>query len=165
MAPPSQAVVSQLPFLYKLYFCFWEPLTALNGAYLLYFKPATYLRMTHSPGPAYTADTVPESTVHVASHLVGLYILFALIEATVPRITTDMKIYKTLLMCYLACDAAYISTLVGTGGSPSYWVSPWLWDLTAWGNFGSSWAAPIVRTLFLLEVGVPRQRGQAAARA
>lgn len=165
MAPTAQTVASRLPLLYKIYFCFYEPFTALNGAYLLYFKPATYLRMTHSPGPAYAADAVPESTIHVATHLVALYILFALIEATVPRVTADMKVYKTLLMCYLACDAVYISTLVGTGGSPKYWISPWLWDLTAWGNFGSSWAAPIMRTLFLLDVGVPRQRGRPLARA
>ena len=88
--------------------------------------------------------------------------MFALVEAIVPRVTTDMKVWKTMLCCILACDAAYISTLKGTEGTDgreAYWLSPWLWDAPAWGNSGSSWAAPITRILFLLDVGMPGLQG------
>lgn len=94
------------------------------------------------------------------SHLVALYIMCGLIEAIVPRVTTDMKAWKTILICILACGAAYISMPNGTGGPESYWYDPWLSDLTAWGNFGSSWAAAIMRILFLLDVSTPRQSQQ-----
>lgn len=38
-------------------------------------------------------------------------------------------------------------------------------DLTAEGNFTISWTGPILRVLFLLDVGIPRQQGHRAAEA
>jgi hypothetical protein len=146
-------VISKVPLVYKIWFLYFEPFAAVNGAYLLHFQPQTYLRMTHCP----TADIspIPSSTLFIMDQLAAQFLCFALIEAFVTRTTSDVKVWKAIFCCMLVCDAACLSALRGLGGSEAYWVSPWLWDAVGWGNFGSSWAALILRILFVLGVGVP----------
>ncbi|OAX81030.1 hypothetical protein ACJ72_04632 [Emergomyces africanus] len=146
---------ANIPFMYRLWFEYVEPLTALSGAYLAYFCPATYLRMTNAPGSlAGTIPAIPpELATFVLKQLAAGFVFSGLAEAFVLHLTNDLRVYKALVFTMLAGDIVYLSSLRGMGGSAWYWVQPWLWDSIGWGNFGIAWIGFVLRALFLYEVG------------
>lgn len=146
-------MTSNIPVLYRVFFHYFEPFAALNGAYLAYFHPSSYLRQTNFP---ITDDVAsPDSTVYALKHLASTFVLFAFAEALVLRNTRDLGVYKALLVSMLACDLVWMSAIRHMGGDQWFWLQPWQWDATSWGNFGSSWIALIFRVLFLAGVGLP----------
>ncbi|OJD17598.1 hypothetical protein AJ78_02297 [Emergomyces pasteurianus Ep9510] len=141
-----------IPFAYRLWFEYVEPLTALSGAYIAYFLPATYLQMTNAPSYTGTIQP-PELVVFALKQLAASFVFLGLAEALVLHFTSDLRVYRALMCAMLACDIVYLSSIRGMGGSAWYWVQPWLWDGTGWGNFGMTWIGFILRALFLYEVG------------
>jgi hypothetical protein len=145
----------EIPIIYRLWFQYFEPICAIIGAYLAYFRPSVYLRMTHiSPRDDLP---LPLSTIVIAGRVAALYLCFGLAEAFVTRSTADLGVWKTLFWCMLPCDLVYLSCLRGLGGTSMYWVKPWMWDASGWGNFGTTWGAILFRCFFLCGVGLPAQ--------
>ncbi|PGH33550.1 hypothetical protein GX50_03622 [[Emmonsia] crescens] len=143
---------ANIPVAYRLWFQYIEPLTVISGAYLAYFRPITYLRMTNAPSFAGTVAP-PELAIFVLKQLAAGFVFLGLAEALVLHSTNDLKVYKALVFAMFACDIVYLSSMRGLGGSAWYWAQPWLWDSTGWGNFGTAWIGLILRTLFLYGVG------------
>ncbi|PGH07958.1 hypothetical protein GX51_01398 [Blastomyces parvus] len=152
--------VMPLPVLCRLWFQYVEPLTALGGAYLTYFRPATYLEMTHAPsfaatGRAAAARTPPltEVTTFALKQLSAAFVFLGLAEGLVLNSTSELRVYRAVVFAMLACDLVYMSSLRGLGGSEWYWVQPWVWDKAGWGNFGLTWLGILLRVLFFYDVG------------
>jgi hypothetical protein len=142
---------SQLPLIYRLWFLYTEPVLAISGAYLVYFRPQEYLKMTHFAEPDLA---IPASTTHIMNMLVSQFLCFGLMELFVTRSTNDLRVWNTLFCCMIVSDVAWIWAIHGLGGSTAYWYSPWMWDVEGWGNFGSSWIALLYRLAFVSGFGL-----------
>jgi hypothetical protein len=147
---------SPIPLLYRIWFHYLEPLCALNGAYLAYFQPSTYLHMTSFPSPSPTSATPPPpaSTLHVSTHVAALYLFFTLAEILVTRSTNDRKVWKALFWSMLGSDLGYLVACWEVGGEGGEWVKPWMWDAVGWGNYGTTWLAFGIRLAFLGGIGL-----------
>lgn len=143
-----------LPLLYHIWFLYLEPIFALNGAYLAYFQPSTYLHMTSFQSLSSSYPTAPPSTIHVSIHVAALYLFFTLAEALVLRVTNDRKVWKALLLSMLGSDLVYVVGLWKASGGSGEWVRPWMWDGVGWGNYGTTWWALGMRLAFLGGVGL-----------
>jgi hypothetical protein len=63
----------KLPIAYKLFFLYIEPVSALVGSYYAFFKPDTYLMLTHAQSSPSTG--IPLATQVVLAQLSNLYFL------------------------------------------------------------------------------------------
>jgi hypothetical protein len=156
---PSAIQSSTLPVYYRLFFLIIEPISALAGAYMAYFQPTNYLTLTTplSPSPA----DLPLSTNIVLTQLANLYLLFAINEALVLRSTSDMKVWKTVLLGLLIADFGHLYSVKALGFS-GYW-KVWEWNAMAWGNVGFVYAGALTRICFLFNVGLRGERRNLAA--
>ncbi|KAH8658821.1 hypothetical protein BGZ60DRAFT_339933, partial [Tricladium varicosporioides] len=140
----------KLPRLYSLFFLVIEPLSALVGAYYAHFQPSTYLTLTNPSSPA--SKNLPLSTNIVLTQLANLYLLFALNEALVLRSTSDLTVWRTVLVGLLIADFGHLYS-VKSLGLGIYWKL-WEWNSMAWGNVGFVYAGACMRMCFLSGVGL-----------
>ena len=153
-APP--AVVS-LPLVYRLFFLLIEPLSALAGAYMAFFRPYDYLELTHA---ASAPLPIPHGTTIVLSQLANLYLFFALNEAIVLRSTSNLRVWKSVLFCLLVADFGHLYT-VRSLGLPIYW-SVADWNAIDWGNIPFVYLGALMRIAFLANVGFGVKRRERA---
>lgn len=146
---PKQAVGFEVPLLYRVFFLLIEPLSALAGAYMAYFRQADYLQLTHA---ASAPSVVPFGTSIAMSQLANMYMFFAINEALVLRSTPDVRVWKTVLFCLLVGDLGHLYT-VRQLGLPIYW-SAWSWNAIDWGNIPFVYLGASMRIAFLANVGL-----------
>src|SRR5436190_15183723 len=117
MAPPK------IPLAYRILFLYIEPLAALGGAVSTHFFPSTYLL---GMSPSATASTYSPQTQVVFDQLAATYFLFAFNEAVVLRVTSELKVWKAIVLGILLCDVMH---LYGSGAAMGWdvFISPWLW--------------------------------------
>lgn len=151
---PEPARSTPIPFLYRLFFLWIEPVSALAGAFYAHVYPSTYLYLTHSPSFPSPFLATPIGTTAVLSQLANLYFLFALNEALVLRSTKDVKVWKTLLFGLLVADLGHLWSIRGTGTPWEVYVTCWAWNEMAWGNVGFVYAGALMRCCFLVGVGL-----------
>lgn len=155
--PPS----FKLPAYYTAFFLFIEPVSALVGAFYAHFRPLEYLQLTHATSaPAY-ASTIPTSTGIVLDQLSNLYLLFAINETLVLRSTSDLRVWKTVLLGLLIADLGHLYS-VSSLGIEIYW-NALLWNKMYWGNVGFVYAGATMRILFLAGYGLDSASGREAA--
>lgn len=159
MAPPFHSATNdaQIFLVYRLFFLYVEPISALLGAYFSFFEQSTYLVLTHALS-APRQHFIPISTQIVLSQLSNLYLLFAINEALVLRSTEDLRVWKTLLFGLLIADLGHLWS-VKVLGWDLYW-SVGDWNAIDWGNVGFVYVGALMRSCFLLGVGVKRSKGQ-----
>ena len=143
----SRAFVAKL---YRYFFLYIEPSSAIVGAYYSYGQPQTYLDLTHVASAPKTG--IPISTQIILSQLSNLYILFALNEALVLRSTSDLRVWRTLLFCLLLADLGHLYS-VNALGTRIYWDVTH-WNAIDWGNVGFVYLGAAMRISFLLGFGV-----------
>ena len=115
MTPPN------IPFFYRLWHLYLEPIGALGGVYHLHFVPREYFDYM----PA-TSQYSPQSQI-VCDQLAATYLLFAWIEGVLLRVVDDVRIWKYILFGLALCDAGHIFAAWQSAGTE--WIfSPWLWD-------------------------------------
>lgn len=147
----DSSVIMRAPKLYNLFFLYVEPISALVGAYYSYFKPHSYLHLTHaSSAPKWV---IPTSTQIVLSQLSNLYLLFAMNEALVLRATPDLTVWRTLLFCLLIADFGHLFS-VSARGTQVYW-DVLNWNAIDWGNVGFVYLGALMRMAFLGGIGFP----------
>ena len=94
-------MATTIPLIYRLFFLYIEPASALVGAYFAHFDQSSYLSLTHSSTATSLLSLTPASSQLptgvsiIMSQLANLYLLFALNEALVLRSTTDLRVWKT----------------------------------------------------------------------
>jgi hypothetical protein len=156
--PPS----FKLPAYYTAFFLFIEPLSALVGAFYAHFRPLEYLQLTHAnSAPAYVS-TIPLSTGIVLDQLSNLYLLFAINEALVLRSSSDIRVWKAVLMALLIADFGHLYS-VRSLGTEIYW-NALMWNKMDWGNVGFVYAGATMRMLFLAGFGLDTASGREAAK-
>ncbi|KIW01146.1 uncharacterized protein PV09_07432 [Verruconis gallopava] len=156
-APSLQPVelITQLPLLYRVFFLYLEPVSALVGAYFAACRPHAYLALTHSasaPAPA----AVPTGTAVVLAQLANLYVLFTLNEAFVLRSSRDVRVWRALLSVLLAADLGHLCSVAPLGLHQYY--AAWRWNAMDAGNLGFVYLGAIMRVAFLAGVGVRTSR-------
>lgn len=142
-----------LPLVYRLFFLFIEPISALVGAYYAHFQQRDYLLLTDSSS-APVLTPVPTGTSIVLSQLANLYLLFALNEALVLRATADLRVWKTVLFVLLLADLGHLYSIKELG--PGIYL-PWnftRWNAIDWGNIPFVYLGASMRTAFLADVGM-----------
>jgi hypothetical protein len=152
----------RLPLLYRTFFLFIEPISALAGAYAAHFRPQAYLSLTHAASSPIHRP-VPVSTTIVLSQLANLYLLFALNEALVLRSTRDIRVWKTVLFVLLVADFGHLWSV-----SPLGWekyVDVMGWNAMDWGNLGFVYLGASLRIAFLADVGLGRGKGRVLKKA
>lgn len=156
MAPQPQhqeAGLSRFPALYRLFFLYIEPVSALVGAFFAHFRQDDYILLTHAAS-APAAGQIPTGTSIVMSQLANLYLLFALNEALVLRSTSDLRVWKTVLFGLLVADLGHLWT-VRQLGLDIY--LPWnftQWNAIDWGNIPFVYLGASMRAAFISGVGI-----------
>lgn len=162
--PPSSGRPTSppaIPPLYRLFFLYIEPISALVGAYFAHFDPSAYLLLTHAP--SFVPPT--SGTTAVLSQLANLYFLFAINEAFVLRSTSDLRVWRTLLFGLLVADLGHLWSVNGTGTAWEVYVAFWRWNEMAWGNVAFVYAGAMMRTCFLAGVGLQKVEAREAKAA
>ena len=142
-----------IPLAYRVFFLFIEPISALVGAYFSFFQQQTYLELTHAASAPLAG--IPLTTQVVLRQLSNLYFLFAVNEALVLRSTSDLRVWRTLLFGLLVADFGHLYSVSGLG-SEVYWNASF-WTAMDWGNVGFVYLGAMMRTAFLLGIGLPKE--------
>ncbi|KAG8165723.1 hypothetical protein KVR01_004275 [Diaporthe batatas] len=155
MAPQKhqQAGHNRFPIIYRLFFLYIEPISALVGAFYAHFRQDEYLLLTHSAS-APAPGAIPTGTSIVLSQLANLYLLFTLNEALVLRSTSDLRVWKTVLFGLLVADLGHLWT-VRQLGLDIY--LPWnfaRWNAIDWGNIPFVYLGASMRAAFIFGVGM-----------
>ncbi|KAF2134134.1 hypothetical protein P153DRAFT_363119 [Dothidotthia symphoricarpi CBS 119687] len=145
MTPPN------IPFIYRLWHLYLEPIAAIGGTIRLIAAPATYFDFM----PA-TAAYSPTSHI-VYNQLAATYLLFAFNQAVVLRVARDLQVWKALILGMLLCDAVHIYANWAEMGT-QLMLNPWLWRggdvVTMSLNVGPF----LLRAAFLAEAGFGGRR-------
>ncbi|KAH9873361.1 hypothetical protein J1614_005759 [Plenodomus biglobosus] len=147
---PSPA---QIPPFYRFVFLWLEPVSILTGAVYACWMQSTYLHLTHAatapPAPIPTAVSI------VMAQLANLYLGLAMLEASILRTTSELSVWRCMLIGLLIADFGHLLSVraVGTG---IYWQY-WRWNPIDWGNVPFVYFLAITRICLLLGVGSARQ--------
>lgn len=145
----ATAPSAPIPPLYRLVFLWLEPVSILTGAIYAHFFQSTYLALTHAasaPGSA-----VPISTSIVLTQLANLYLGLAVLEASVLRATSDIKVWKVFIIGLLLADIGHLYSVLPVG-TRVYWQY-WSWNAIDWGNVAFVYFLAATRICMLLGVG------------
>ncbi|KAF2024958.1 hypothetical protein EK21DRAFT_104321 [Setomelanomma holmii] len=144
-APPPP----RIPAFYRLVFLWVEPVSILLGAIYSHSLQSTYLNLTHAASAP--GSSVPISTSIVMTQLANLYLGLSILEASVLRVTTDIKVWRTFIIGLLVADIGHLYS-VAPAGSWMYWQY-WRWNAIDWGNVGFVYFLVITRACMLLGFG------------
>jgi len=144
---PSPGTPTQkIPLLYRIFFLYYEPLSAFNGALLCHMNAPMFLRTMSS-----TAIYTPSHQV-IFDQLAATYLLFAFNEAVVLRLTHDLKVWKAMVLGILLCDLVHLYGSWAELGTDMFF-NPILWRWEDAINLGMLWSGVVIRVLFLMGVG------------
>lgn len=143
-----------IPFPYRLFFLYIEPISALAGMYYAAVHPSDYLLDLVSPiqndfGRTALLDTPTRMTLFQLSNL---YLLFALNEHLVLSSTSSLKTWRRLLFSLLVADFGHLVTMIPAGTEIFWNVSKW--NAMAWGSVGFVYLGASLRLCFLAGVGL-----------
>ncbi len=155
-----------IPFPYRLFFLYVEPISALAGMYYAAIHPSDYLLDLVSPiqsdfsrlGGRAALDTPTRMTLF---QLANLYLLFALNEHLVLSSTSSLKTWKRLLFSLLVADLGHLATMIPAGTEIFWNVSKW--NAMAWGSVGFVYLGASLRLCFLVGVGLGHGDGRRRA--
>lgn len=154
MTPPTH-----IPWLYKAMFLYFEPLAALNGAFITLFRPVSYLQIM---SPQATASTYSSLDQPIYDQLAAFLVLFAWCQAVVLRLTTEVRVWKYLLFGMFLCDVIHLYAAYQILGSQVFF-DPRRWRAEEWVNFVMLYGPGALRLALCLGVGL-RQDGRSRER-
>jgi hypothetical protein len=149
----------RLPLWYRLFFLYIEPFSTVIGFYYAFMQQRIYLNLTHLLSAP--QSEIPLGTSIVLSQLANLYLLFALNEALVLRSTTDLNVWRALIVGLLIADFGHLFS-VAPLGLQIYWDF-FSWNPIDWGNIGFVYLGAATRIAFLMGFGFPKTRGRRKA--
>jgi hypothetical protein len=136
-----------IPVIFRFFFLYCEPLIAISGAYLAFFRPAFFF------SNLFSANIVPTVTPVHRFLLVSLsssWLFFAVVQALALRMTSDLKIWSALLGSMLISDVGNLYALqMVVPGLDIYWRLD-RWRPEDWGNVGFSHLSLLMRVAFLV---------------
>jgi hypothetical protein len=142
-----------IPFIYRLFFLYLEPVMAFNGSILCHWYPTIFLNTMSA-----AAQYAPSNQV-IYDQLAATYVLFAFNEAVLLRTIKDLRVWKTVLVGILLCDSIHLYSMWCVMGTQVFF-SPQLWRKEDWVNLALLWGPVVLRSSFLAEVGFKRAHGE-----
>jgi len=142
----DSTLVVSIPRIYWIWHLYLEPLTALGGVYHLHWVPEQYF--AYMPQ---TSRYAPESQI-ICDQLAACYLFFAVIEALVLRITTEITVWKAVLFALLLCDGGHVFAAWEEMGT-HLTLSPWLWTGKDTVTMLLNIIPAVLRTAFLVGIG------------
>ncbi|KAF1957946.1 hypothetical protein CC80DRAFT_491269 [Byssothecium circinans] len=150
MAPKAS---SPVPTIYRLFFTYMDPLMCISGAYLSFFEPESILATTF-PRTHNWAQVTPSHAV-LLDQAGGAYVMMAFLMITMLRYTNDLNIWKIFQFSILMTDfALYYAFWKGLKAQGRLGLESLRWE--EWGTLGLVGSGTVLRTLFLLRVGVAK---------
>ncbi|KAI0638663.1 hypothetical protein C8Q77DRAFT_1092167 [Trametes polyzona] len=149
-----------IPLVYRLFFLYIEPISALVGAFYAGAKPTEYLTYLTSSaqGAALARTTAPPTPTLISLYqLANLYLLFALNEHLVLSSTTSLRTWRRLLFGLLVADFGHLATMVPLAqekGFAAVFLHFWAWNAMEWGSVAFVYAGATMRSSFLLGIGL-----------
>ena len=147
MSVPTHGVMRSV---YNYFFLYIEPISTIFGAYYSSLQQQTYLDLTHAASSPQSG--IPISTQIVLLQLSNLYLCFAINEALVLRASSDLRVWRTLIICLLIADFGHLYS-VNAAGWHIYW-NVLRWNAIDWGNVAFVYAGITIRICFLSGLGV-----------
>lgn len=154
MASESAPDHSAIPFAYRLFFLYVEPLAALAGSFYAGAFPAQYLAYL-TPVPPADPPTPPTGTLVTLYQLSNLFLFCSLNQALVLRSTASRRTWRALLFSLLVADVGHLATLVPLAAEKG-----WLEVFLA-GDAFFVYAAAGMRVAFLLGLGLRGAKAKA----
>ncbi|KAI7152077.1 hypothetical protein KC316_g15761 [Hortaea werneckii] len=170
----QQLSVAPLPFIYKAFFLYIEPVATAVGAYYAWFQQDEYMRLTYStPADVLVSPAIARHTIisnegvstreHITLlQLANLYLVFAINEALVLRATSDVKVWRIFLVGLLIADFGHLWSVHALGW-PIYYQF-WTWNSIHWGNLGFVYVGASMRMAFLSGLGLASSRSGAGGK-
>ncbi|KAJ3488519.1 hypothetical protein NLI96_g2786 [Meripilus lineatus] len=150
-----------IPIIYKLFFLYIEPISAIVGSCYAGGKPAAYLNFLAKNPSIIDANAVPPTPTLISLYqLSNLYFLFALNEHIVLNSTNSIKTWRRLLFCLLLADFGHLGTmwpLALEKGVQEVYLNPMGWNAMEWGSVGFVYAGATMRLAFLFGLGMGGQ--------
>lgn len=147
----ERVTMATIPLPYMIFFLWIEPVATLAGAFYAWIKPQTYLELTHAASAPGILG-LPTSTQVALQQLGNLYVAFAINEALVLRATSDVKVWRALLLGLLIADFGHLLSCYPLGLSMYYDVRNW--NAIAYGNYLFVYCGAATRICFLLGIGM-----------
>jgi hypothetical protein len=141
-----------IPLVYRVYFLWFEPLLALNGAFMSAFKTDEFLSVMTPLATPLALNPV----FHVVfDQLAATYFLFAFNEAVVLRLSSDLRVWKAALLGIACCDLLHVYATGRALGFEAL-VNPSLWRVVDGINLALLYVPCLLRLSFIFEVGFPQ---------
>ncbi|KAH7348340.1 hypothetical protein BKA65DRAFT_500403 [Rhexocercosporidium sp. MPI-PUGE-AT-0058] len=165
MAPPTNSTsITHISLIYRFYFLYYEPFGAILGTYLCLFNPQRFLSGT-VPVPAYLSFSSPSGMTTSTNHTItispilqmqliniaSLYVLFAITEGVVLRLTRQKSIWLAIITAMACADTGHLYAAWSV--SPARMGDVGAWNGDEWINYGTLFAGLGLRILFLMGVG------------
>ena len=123
---------------------------------MAHFQQQAYMQMTLST-PTQSVLGVSTTQSIILTQLANLYFVFALNEALVLRATNDRAVWKAFLLGLLIADFGHLYSVKAVGVEV-YWRF-WEWNAMYWGNLGFVYVGALMRSAFLLGLGIEEGKG------
>lgn len=159
-APSPTKSTKPIPFLYRLYFLYLEPLFAINGVRLAAFQGSYYLRIISPPNYPHPATGPTPDETALLIQIASLYLLFAFNEGIILRHVGQERqdIWRLIAIGCMLSDVGHLWALWKLAVSvkaTDIFLDPRLWSRwEEWGNLGVTWFGLILRSAFMLRVGL-----------
>lgn len=143
----------RIALFYRIYFLYVEPLAALLGAIGVFTNPYSILESITPKlmNPAAAAPITPLTRL-LLTNIGALYLLFAWNQAVVLRLTTDLNVWRAMLIGMVLSDVGHLWAFYE--GDPKVFFEPWVWGFNEWMGEGVLAFGFLVRLIFLAGIGV-----------
>lgn len=156
---------SSIPFVYRLFFTYLEPVLATGGAIQTLVQPAEYLSAMAHRAQTNNTPIYDPRTHFVFTSLTGAWLCFAYTEAVILRLyPDDITLWKRLIVGMLLSDVFFChSAALAVGGYrelvdlANYTAQDWLVCVT-------TWPFVMARVAFLLGLGLSSAKSKRSSR-
>jgi hypothetical protein len=138
----------RVPFYYRLFFTWLDPIICVWGAYMDFFTPKVVLS-SHIPNPA--APDIGHAMI--LKQRGGGMLNFAVLSAVLLRYTSDIEIWRIAQAAFLLVDISYFWSVYEVLESQGRlgWET---WRAEDWGSLVIVTAATVTRVAFLAGLGL-----------
>ncbi|KUJ19578.1 uncharacterized protein LY89DRAFT_546118, partial [Mollisia scopiformis] len=145
--------ITRISTIYQIWFLYLEPVMALAGTYLCVFQPDRMLIGT-VPLPAITIAspiTITPLMQLLLTNIGALYVLFAINEGLVLRLTKEKNVWLAVIGAMLVSDVGHIWAVYQI--APTRMGEFMAWNSDEWINYGTLWFGVGLRAVFMMGFG------------
>ncbi|CAG8971873.1 hypothetical protein HYALB_00001986 [Hymenoscyphus albidus] len=153
MAPSKTPIGIRMSVIYTIYFLYFEAPMAALGTYLIAFDPIKFLQGTVPTAAMIFDETykIEPLTMMMMTNIGALYLLFAIFEGAVLRVTKEKIVWKTVLAAMAVCDIGHLYAVYAI--APAHAFQVLAWNSYEWINYGTLVMGLLLRVSFLLGIG------------